>query len=177
MHTARTAQLTEGLVRRLVEGWCAALDRHAPAEEVQAFLVPDGLVMFLHEGTYKELEGFRSWYEGARRRYADESRTASSVRVRLDAPLSGVVELVLSWRGRAAGPSQDGGRWLGFDEYQTWTVVLDGGAARIRTCAVRGRVPRPDGGGAAEPAAPGRSAAARAGGRAVTADSPAYGRS
>jgi hypothetical protein len=136
-------RLTETSVRRLVRDWHAALERHAPVEDVIKLLVPEGLVMFLYEGTHTGLDGFRSWYSEVARGFHRERFTPRSVKVLLHGPGSAEVDLIVNrqpshgiWRTGVPPMSA-------YDEYQTWTVTLVAGTPRIRTYTLRCRTRPP----------------------------------
>ncbi|MFJ6700840.1 nuclear transport factor 2 family protein [Streptomyces sp. NPDC091272] len=133
--------LTVAAVEQLVTDWYAALDRHDPLDEVLPMLVSDGLTMHLPETTLHGLDGFRSWYEAVTHRFFDETHTLTSLDIRLGDGPSAEVKVVVNWQTtvwKAPAPTSE---WLGFDAYQTWTVSLEDGAARIRTYSVDALAP------------------------------------
>ncbi|MEU6062807.1 nuclear transport factor 2 family protein [Streptomyces sp. NPDC047097] len=118
-------------VRQLVDEWYAALDRHAPFEEVLRFVTREGLLMRFPEGTAEGLDAFRGWYETVTHRFFDEVHEVRSVETRGDE-----VAVVVNWQTRMWNPPAARSVWLGFDAYQTWTVALEDGTPRIRTYVV-----------------------------------------
>lgn len=135
--------LTEEAVRRLVKDWYDALDRHDPLEQVTGYLANDGLVMHFPEGTLRGHDGFASWYETVTHRFFDEIHELKSVEVKLTSPVHAEVIVVVNWQTKVWNPPAPRSSWLGFDAAQTWSVVLQDGAARIRTYTVDGLTPMP----------------------------------
>ncbi|MEU7278410.1 nuclear transport factor 2 family protein [Streptomyces sp. NPDC045431] len=137
-----TDLLTRSAVERTVTDWYAALDRHAPVEEVLHHLVPRGLVMRFPEGPVRGLAGFRSWYRKVCALYFDEVHRVDAVTVRPVDPRSAEVEVAVSWRARVWSPPDAYSRTLDFDARQTWSVVLLDGRPRIRGYTVDALTPR-----------------------------------
>ncbi|AEW92459.1 MULTISPECIES: nuclear transport factor 2 family protein [Streptomycetaceae] len=137
------AELTLATVEDLARRWYRALDRHDPLEEVVPFLVRDGLVMRFPEGTVEGLAGFADWYETVTHRFFDEAHEVRSVAVLPMGPAIAEVKVVVNWQASVWSPPAPQSRWLGFDAHQTWTVVLDGGSARIRGYTVDALEPMP----------------------------------
>jgi hypothetical protein len=135
--------LTASAVERTVTDWYAALDRHAPVEEVLQHLVPRGLVMHFPEGTVRGLRGFRTWYRTVCRLFFDEAHRVDAVTVRPVTPLSAEVEVAVTWTTRTWRPPAAQSRTLSFDARQSWSVVLHDGRPRIRTYTVDALTPRP----------------------------------
>ncbi|MFC8453196.1 nuclear transport factor 2 family protein [Kitasatospora sp. NPDC057223] len=129
-------QLSEAAVRRLVEDWYRALDRHDPVEDVLAHLVGDGLVMHFPEGTTRGREGFRSWYDAVTHRFFDEAHTVLTVDVGEIRAGAAEVRVLVNWQTRTWNPPAATSSWLGFDARQSWSVVLEDGTPRIRTYTV-----------------------------------------
>jgi ketosteroid isomerase-like protein len=135
--------LTETDVRRLVQDWYDALDRHDPIAEVMPFLASNGLVMQFPEGTLRGADDFRQWYETVTHRFFDEVHVLASVDVRMVSPVHADLVVVVNWQARVWNPPQPNSEWLGFDATQTWSVVLQDGAARIRRYIVDELAPMP----------------------------------
>ncbi|MBD0420428.1 nuclear transport factor 2 family protein [Streptomyces sp. NPDC052309] len=139
MSTTQAAPvLTEEAVRQFVTRWYEALDRHDPVDEVERFLASEGLVMHFPEGTSEGLDGFRSWYDAVTHRFFDETHTVASVDTVTTGPDSAEVKVVVNWQTSVWTPPAARSQWLGFDAYQTWTVVVENGTLRIRTYTVDG---------------------------------------
>ncbi|MGH4033399.1 nuclear transport factor 2 family protein [Actinomycetota bacterium Odt1-20B] len=131
-------EITAESVRRFVTDWYEALDRHDPLADVEPFLVSEGLVMHFPEGTSEGLDGFRSWYDTVTHKFFDEVHEVTSVETELAGPDRAEVKVVVNWQTSVWNPPAARSQWLGFDAYQTWTVVLEDGALRIRTYTVDG---------------------------------------
>ncbi|BAJ25944.1 MULTISPECIES: nuclear transport factor 2 family protein [Kitasatospora] len=136
-------QLSEAAVRRLVEDWYRALDRHDPVEDVLPHLAADGLVMRFPEGTAHGHEGFRSWYDAVTHRFFDEAHTVLTVDVEEIRAASAEVRVLVNWQTRTWKAPDATSTWLGFDAHQSWSVVLEDGTPRIRAYTVDSLTPMP----------------------------------
>jgi hypothetical protein len=113
----------DSALRDLAARWYQVLDRHEPVESVLAFLVDDGLEMVFPETTARGHSGFRSWYDAVTHRFFDEVHTLREVTVtRVDGDRA-EVRVVVNWQARIWDAPQPRSQWLGFDAYQTWTVL------------------------------------------------------
>jgi hypothetical protein len=137
------AKLSERAVRALAQDWYDALDRHDPLEAVLPFLVSQGLVMRFPEGEMRGLEGFSDWYRIVTHKFFDEVHVLKKVDVRPVDERTAEVTVVVNWQARVWNPPARNSIWLGFDATQTWTVVQEGGQARIRTYVVDELAPMP----------------------------------
>lgn len=135
--------ITETAVRQLVESWYAALDRHEPVEKIQSYLASVGLTLHQREGTYTELDGFRTWYEEVTHRFFDERRALSAVDVRLSGGPSAEVGVRLNWQATQWSPPGPASRRVGYDVAQTLTVAVEDGVPLIRTMTVDSLAPMP----------------------------------
>ncbi|MER6346267.1 nuclear transport factor 2 family protein [Streptomyces sp. NPDC001595] len=131
-------ELTEEALREFVGEWYRALDRHDPLEQVLEFLVPEGLVMNFPEGTTRGLEGFGEWYETVTHKFFDEVHEVRSVHLEDAAEDRLTVKVVVNWQTKIWNPPAPESVWLGFDAYQTWTVVVHEGTPRILDYTVDG---------------------------------------
>ncbi len=135
--------MTEAEVRRLVQEWYDALDRHDPVEKVIPFLVTEGLVMEFPEGTLNGLEDFRKWYDTVTHRFFDEIHELKSVDVTPTGPGRADVRVVVNWQATIWDAPLPKSTWLGFDATQTWSVTAEDGVPRIRTYVVEDLAPMP----------------------------------
>jgi hypothetical protein len=135
--------LSEIDVRRLVQDWYDALDRHDPVSDVLPYLASNGLVMQFPEATLHGADDFRDWYHAVTHRFFDEVHVLSQVEVRLVSPVHADLLVVVNWQARIWNPPQPHSEWLGFDATQSWSVVLQDGAARIRRYIVDDLAPMP----------------------------------
>ena len=123
--------LTDENVRTMVTEWYRALDRHDPLDDVVNFLASDGLTMTFPEGTFRGLGEFTTWYHNVTNRFFDEVHEVTEVQVASSAPDRAVVKVVVNWQAKVWDPPEATSKWLGFDAYQTWTVVLENDTVRI----------------------------------------------
>ena len=130
-------------VRRLVQDWYDALDRHDPIDAVLPYLAGNGLTMQFPEATLRGEEDFRGWYDTVTRRFFDEIHEVKRVDVELLSPLHADVSVLVNWQARVWNPPAATSEWLGFDASQTWSVVLQDGHPRIRSYAVDDLAPMP----------------------------------
>ncbi|GAA0384103.1 hypothetical protein GCM10009530_38730 [Microbispora corallina] len=135
--------MTEAEVRRLVREWYEALDRHDPVEKVAVFLANEGLVMKFPEGTLHGLDDFRGWYDTVINRFFDEVHELKAVDVTPAGPGQADVRVVVNWQARIWDRPAPRSAWLGFDATQTWSVVSEDGAVRIRSYVVDALDPMP----------------------------------
>jgi ketosteroid isomerase-like protein len=142
-HSQQPNKLSDNDVRRLVQDWYDALDRHDPVEAILPYLVTEGLVMRFPEGTLRGVDDFRGWYETVTRKFFDEVHDLKKVEVRPTGPTTAVVLVVVNWQARVWNPPAAHSVWIGFDATQTWTVASEGGAARIRNYDVDELAPMP----------------------------------
>ena len=143
MSTVAAQELTEATVRKFVQEWYEALDRHDDLQDVLPFLASEGLVMHFPEGTSEGLDGFRTWYEAVTHRFFDETHEVTSVAVGPVVQGAAEVKVVVNWQTKVWNPPAPFSQWLGFDAYQTWTVVLEEGTPRIRAYTVDGLTAMP----------------------------------
>ncbi|TDQ46893.1 nuclear transport factor 2 family protein [Actinorugispora endophytica] len=137
------AEFSEAAIRRAVIRWYRALDRHDELSEVLPYLVDDGLEMRFPEGVSRGHAGFKEWYERVTTLFFDEEHTVRSVDVDFTGPASATVAVLVNWQARVWSPPAAQSRWLGFDAFQTWEVVLDEGRVKVRTYTVDALDPMP----------------------------------
>lgn len=135
--------LTEESVRQFVQDWYDALDRHDPIADVLPYLSRNGLTMRFPEATLHNVADFRDWYDAVTHRFFDEVHELKRVDVRLVSPAHADVSVVVNWQARVWNPPAARSEWLGFDASQTWSVVLQDGAPRIRSYSVDDLAPMP----------------------------------
>lgn len=114
---------SEEAIRAMVADWYRALDRHDNLISVLPYLAADGLEMRFPEGVSKGHAGFADWYGTVTRRFFDEEHTVTRVDFADYAESSAVVEVVVNWQARIWNPPAAKSEWLGFNAYQTWTVI------------------------------------------------------
>lgn len=139
-----TAQLTEQSIKRFVEDWYRALDRHDDLGSVKDLLVDDGLEMRFPEATARGHEGFADWYGTVTNRFFDEEHTVT----RVDPTITptgdeATVDVVVNWQAKMWDPPSPYSQWLGFDADQTWVVVPGERGPQIKTYIVNGLDPMP----------------------------------
>ncbi|MEU8086629.1 nuclear transport factor 2 family protein [Micromonospora sp. NPDC049101] len=130
-------------VRRLVQEWYDALDRHDPLDAVLPYLADNGLTMQFPEATLRTEDDFGGWYDTVTHRFFDEIHEVKRVDVELLSPLHADVSVLVNWQARVWNPPAATSEWLGFDASQTWSVVLQDGQPRIRSYAVDDLAPMP----------------------------------
>ncbi|GAA1144764.1 hypothetical protein F4556_002849 [Kitasatospora gansuensis] len=129
-------ELTPAALTEFAKQWYDALDRHEPLDQVLPYLAEQGLVMHFPEGTSEGLDAFASWYDVVTTTFFDEEHTVTSVEVESVEGDRAEVKVVVNWQTKVWNPPAARSVWKGFDAYQTWTVVADGGSPRILTYTV-----------------------------------------
>lgn len=137
------AEFTEVAVRNAVTRWYRALDRHDDLADLLPALVDDGLEMRFPETTARGHAGFKEWYERVIALFFDEEHTVRDVDVTFTSPTEATVAVLVNWQARIWNPPAPRSEWLGFDAYQTWTVVWEDGTVRVRTYTVDSLDPMP----------------------------------
>lgn len=135
MSTA-TSRLTTAAIQRFAVAWYEALDRHDELTSVLTMLVDDGLEMRFPEVTSYGHDGFAQWYQAVTTRFFDEVHTVRSVAVRSNDGATAEVKVLVNWQAKAHDGQDAKSKWLGFDAYQTWTVVAAERGLLIKTYAV-----------------------------------------
>ena len=138
-----TGELTEASIDTMARAWYAALDRHDELESVLGFLVDDGLEMRFPEVTSRGHAGFKEWYDAVTERFFDEIHTVREVTVVAMTPAAAEVKVVVTWQARVHEGRAAQSSWLGFDAYQTWTVVPGDAGPRIQIYTVDKLDPMP----------------------------------
>lgn len=136
-------RLTDTDIRDFVKDWYDALDRHDPIELVLPYLAGNGLEMVFPEATLRGEDDFRKWYDTVVHRFFDEVHALKQVEVALASPVHADVLVIVNWQARVWNPPAARSEWLGFDATQSWSVVLQDGAPRIRTYSVDDLAPMP----------------------------------
>lgn len=135
--------LTEDVVTTMVVAWYEALDRHDELDSVLRFLDENGLEMRFPEVTSYGYPGFIEWYEKVTARFFDETHTVREIKVLSLTEESAELEVVVNWQARMHDGRVANSAWLGFDAYQSWTVVAGENGPLIRTYAVDKFEPMP----------------------------------
>jgi hypothetical protein len=117
------SELTAASIDTMARDWYRALDQHVALESVLAFLVDDGLEMRFPEGTSRGHAGFTDWYNAVTTRFFDEVHTVREVTEVSLSPTEAEIKVVVNWQARMHEGQAAASSWLGFDAYQTWTVV------------------------------------------------------
>jgi hypothetical protein len=115
--------LLQEAVQSFAARWYQALDRHDDVESVLEFLIDEGLEMRFPEGTTRGHSGFRDWYQAVTHRFFDEAHNLREVTVTGGTPDEALATVVVNWQAKIWNPPDATSQWLGFDAYQTWTVV------------------------------------------------------
>lgn len=135
--------LSEPGIRKFVEDWYIALDRHDSLELVEPFLTPQGLVMTFPEGTLHGLADFREWYRTVTHRFFDEEHAVTTVDVGWSPDGTATAKVVVNWQARVWDPPKATSSWLGFDAYQTWVLGGSTGKPAILSYVVDELKPMP----------------------------------
>lgn len=133
-----SSALDNDRISEFVADWYRALDEHVELATAQTYLVDRGLSMTFPEGTLTTAEEFATWYHTVTHRFFDEVHEVVSVTpVIAESGIEAEVQVVVNWQAKIWDPPAPVSQWLGFDAYQTWTVVLDSaGTPRIRRYVV-----------------------------------------
>ena len=138
------AMLLQDAVQSFAARWYQALDRHDDVESVLAYLIDEGLELHFPEGTSRGHSGFRDWYQAVTHRFFDEVHTLREVTVTDTTADSLQARVVVNWQAKIWNPPDAKSQWLGFDAYQTWTVVTGpSGALQIAEYTVDELRPMP----------------------------------
>lgn len=138
---------TEAAIRTMVADWYSALDQHVALDEALTYLVDDGLQMRFPEGTSRGHTGFAQWYKAVTNRFFDEVHTVTSVDLTSLTGDRAELKVVVNWQAKIWNPPAPKSEWLGFDAYQTWTVVAGpDGEPQIQTYVVDELAPMPGSG-------------------------------
>nr|WP_042188734.1 nuclear transport factor 2 family protein [Kibdelosporangium sp. MJ126-NF4]CEL18422.1 hypothetical protein [Kibdelosporangium sp. MJ126-NF4]CTQ97905.1 hypothetical protein [Kibdelosporangium sp. MJ126-NF4] len=135
-----TERLTEQSIRKLVDDWYLALDRHEDFETVRGMVVDDGLEMRFPETTARGHAGFGEWYKAVTNKFFDELHEVTDVSAAIDGDKATVLVRV-NWQATVWNPPEPHSVWLGFDADQTWVVVAGEHGPQIRTYVVNELVP------------------------------------
>lgn len=135
-----TDRITEQSIRKLVDDWYRALDRHDEFDDVKHMVVDDGLEMRFPEMTAHGHAGFAEWYKAVTHRFFDEIHTVTSVAADIDGD-EATVRVQVNWQATVWNAPQPRSAWLGFDADQTWVVVAGEQGPRIKTYIVDALVP------------------------------------
>ncbi len=137
------SELTEASIGEMARAWYAALDRHDELESVLGFLVDDGLEMRFPEGTSRGHAGFKEWYNAVTARFFDEIHSVQEVSVVSRSSAEAQVKVVVNWQAKIHDGHEANSTWLGFDAYQSWTVVPGAAGPRIQVYTVDKLDPMP----------------------------------
>ena len=121
--TEQMKPLTERSITAFVTEWYQGLDRHDDLESMLEFLSPDGLEMRFPEVTSHGYDGFTEWYTTVTARFFDEVHTVREVTTRSLTEDAAEIEVLVNWQARIHDGRAAKSVWLGFDAYQTWTVI------------------------------------------------------
>jgi hypothetical protein len=138
------SELTEASIDEMARAWYAALDRHDDLESVLGFLVDDGLEMRFPEGISRGHAGFTEWYDAVTARFFDEVHTVREVTVVSMSRAAAEIKVIVNWQAKMHEGHTAHSSWLGFDAYQTWTVVPGTAGPQIKVYAVDKLDPMPD---------------------------------
>jgi hypothetical protein len=136
-------ELTAAAISDFAVAWYQALDRHDDINDVFKLLVDDGLVMNFPEGTSKGHEGFREWYDAVTTRFFDEVHTVREVKPISLTAKEAEVSVVVNWQAKMHDGQSAKSSWLGFDAYQTWTVVAGANGPQVKVYTVDKLDPMP----------------------------------
>lgn len=136
-------ELTAPTISDFAADWYRALDRHDDINDVFTMLVDNGLVMNFPEGTSKGHTGFREWYDAVTTRFFDEVHTVREVKAISLSPKEAEVSVVVNWQAKMHEGQDAKSSWLGFDAYQTWTVVAGPNGPQIKVYTVDKLDPMP----------------------------------
>ena len=136
-------ELTAATISDFAVAWYQALDRHDDINDVFTMLVDDGLVMNFPEGTSKGHNGFREWYDAVTTRFFDEVHTVREVKAISLSPTEAELSVVVNWQAKMHEGQTAKSSWLGFDAYQTWTVVAGPNGPQVKVYTVDKLDPMP----------------------------------
>jgi hypothetical protein len=135
--------LTADSVRTFAAAWYQALDRHDDIETILPLMVDDGLRLVFPEATKYGHQGFREWYVAVTNRFFDEVHTLKEATITASTGDSAEVKVVVNWRAKIWNPPAARSEWLGFDAYQSWTVVRGADGPQVKTYVVDELRPMP----------------------------------
>ncbi|HEY0803621.1 MAG TPA: nuclear transport factor 2 family protein [Pseudonocardiaceae bacterium] len=143
MVTASPRTLTDEAISQFAVAWYEALDRHDALEDVLPLLIDNGLEMRFPEVTSYGHAGFTDWYAAVTTRFFDEVHTVRSVDVLSDDGKTAEAKVVVNWQAKAHDGQDAKSKWLGFDAFQTWTVVAGPNGPQIKIYSVDRMAPMP----------------------------------
>ena len=116
------APLTADEVRAFVEDWyLVKLDQHVPPDVI-APMVMENVEFVLPETSYTGRDNFREWYDRIINTFFDEVHTITSLDITPQGDRA-EVKVVVNWQTKVWEKPAPKSKWLGFDAYQTWTMV------------------------------------------------------
>jgi hypothetical protein len=143
MVSATPRTLTDKAIHQFTVAWYEALDRHDALTDVLTMLVNDGLEMRFPEVTSYGHKGFTEWYAAVTTRFFDEVHTVREVKPISLSPKEAEVSVVVNWQAKMHEGQTAKSSWLGFDAYQTWTVVAGPNGPQIKVYTVDKLDPMP----------------------------------
>jgi hypothetical protein len=141
--TETKTALTADSVWNFAAAWYRALDRHDEVETILPYLVDDGLKLVFPEATKYGHAGFRDWYAAVTNRFFDEVHTLREATITASTEDSAEVKVVVNWQAKIWNNPGPRSEWLGFDAYQTWTVVRGPDGPQVKAYVVDELKPMP----------------------------------
>lgn len=117
----RPSDLVLGQLEQLVAAWYLALDQHVPLEQCNRLLAGEGLRLKFPEGEFRELSGFKQWYDAVINRFFDENHSVQSIEVSLDGEEADL-RVVVGWQASWFDPPAAKSRRVSLDATQSWRV-------------------------------------------------------
>ena len=112
-------------VIELARRWFAALNNHAPVDQLVALLDPDGVEMKFPEATLTSENEFRAWYDTVTHTFFDQNHRIRQIDVRIGETAADVF-VIVSWTAHTWEPPAAVSTRIDADAYQYW---------RVRSCA------------------------------------------
>jgi len=120
--TTTQAPLTEAEVKAFVEDWyLVKLDQHVPPDVITPMVMAN-VDFVLPETSFTGRDKFQEWYERIINSFFDEVHTITSLEITPHGDHADV-KVVVNWQTKVWEKPAPKSKWLGFDAYQTWTVV------------------------------------------------------
>jgi hypothetical protein len=114
--------LTKSEVSEFVAKWYQKLDLHAPLEDYRSLLAEQELEMQFPEGTFRDFEGFKSWYERVIGIFFDEVHTLKEIKLISVSSEQAEVSIIVNWQASVWNPPASKSERIILDAYQTWVM-------------------------------------------------------
>lgn len=117
-----TTALAQANVHAFCVAWYTALDVHAPAEALHAFLADQDLEVAFPERTLRSLSDFDEWLAVIYRTFFDEIHNVQSVVMSNTTDTSSDLDVIVGWQASWFTPPDAKSKRTAMNAIQRWTV-------------------------------------------------------